>query len=65
MKPDKARAVENSLLQAAQRGQIGGKITEEALIKMLEGAGGGGGGSNRSGPKVTMARRRNAFDDDD
>ena len=36
VKPEKAQALENMLLQAAQRGQLGGKVTEDALIKMLE-----------------------------
>ena len=56
------------LLQAAQRGQLGGKVTEDALIKMLEQINGGGGGSGdggRGGPKITMTRRRNIMDDDD
>jgi hypothetical protein len=37
--------------QAAQRGQISGKVTEEALIKMLEQVNGaaGGGGDARGG----------------
>ena len=68
VKPDKAQALENMLLQAAQRGQLGGKVTEDALIKMLEQINGGGGGSGdggRGGPKITMTRRRNIMDDDD
>lgn len=69
VKPDKATALENMLLQAAQRGQLGGVVTEDALIKMLEqvngGAAGGGEGGGRGGPKITMARRRDIMDDDD
>lgn len=68
VKPDKAQALENMLLQAAQRGQLGGKVTEDALIKMLEqinGGGGGGGDGGRGGPKITMTRRRDIMDDDD
>ena len=53
------------LLQAAQRGQLGGKVTEDALIGMLEKINGGSGeGGGRGGPKIEM-RRRNVMDDDD
>ena len=65
VKPEKAQALENMLLQAAQRGQLGGKVTEDALIKMLEQINGGGeGGGGRGGPKIEM-KRRNIMDDDD
>ncbi|EEH58628.1 uncharacterized protein MICPUCDRAFT_15574, partial [Micromonas pusilla CCMP1545] len=66
VKPEKAQALENMLLQAAQRGQIGGKVTEDALIKMLEQVNGGArdGGDARGGPKIEM-KRRNIMDDDD
>ena len=65
VKPEKAHALENMLLQAAQRGQLGGKVTEDALIKMLEQINGGGGdGGGRGGPKIEM-KRRNIMDDDD
>jgi programmed cell death protein 5 len=54
--------------QAAGRGQLGGVVTEDALIKMLEnaggGGGGGGGGEGRGGPKITRVRK-NIMDDDD
>ena len=43
VKPEKAQALENMLLQAAQRGQLGGKVTEDALIGMLEKINGGSG----------------------
>ena len=65
VKPEKAQALENMLLQAAQRGQLGGKVTEDALIGMLEKINGGSGeGGGRGGPKIEM-RRRNVMDDDD
>jgi len=65
VKPEKAQALENMILQAAQRGQLGGKVTEDSLIKMLEQINGGdGGGGGRGGPKIEM-KRRNIMDDDD
>lgn len=36
VKPDKARAIEDMLIQAARRGQIGEKVSEERLIELLE-----------------------------
>ena len=57
VKPEKAQALENMLLQAAQRGQLGGKVTEDALIGMLEKINGGSGeGGGRGGPKIEMRR---------
>ena len=50
------------LLQAAQRGQLGGKVTEDALIKMLEQINGeevAAATASLGGPKITMTRRRN------
>ena len=64
VKPEKAQALENMILQAAQRGQLGGKVTEDSLIKMLEQINGGDGGGGRGGPKIEM-KRRNIMDDDD
>jgi len=59
VKPDKARGVEEILLQAAKRGQITEKVSEERLIELLEQI------SEQTGQKtkITMQRRR-AFDDD-
>ncbi|XP_013857381.1 programmed cell death protein 5 [Austrofundulus limnaeus] len=36
VKPEKAKAVENYLIQMARFGQLGGKITESGLIEILE-----------------------------
>ena len=66
VKPEKARALEESILRAAQAGRVH-KVSEQALIGMLENAassGSGGGGSARVG-KINFDRRRNAFDEDD
>lgn len=51
VKPDKARGVENLLLQAAQRGQLGSQqVTDAQLLGMLEKM------SEGSAPKATTAR---------
>lgn len=97
MKPDKARGVENLVLQMAQRGQItekvgtsscppGGiafarcctlasalqviiafvlllQVSEEKLISLLEQI--NTQASSRSQTKVTIQRRRTAWDDDE
>ncbi|XP_039619510.1 programmed cell death protein 5 [Polypterus senegalus] len=36
VKPEKAKAVENYLIQMARCGQLGGKISEAGLIEILE-----------------------------
>ncbi|KAL6761512.1 PDCD5-related protein [Haematococcus lacustris] len=58
VKPDKARAIENMILGAAQRGQLSEKVSEQRLVSMLEQISEKQGG----GPKITIQRRR--FDDD-
>ena len=60
VKPDKARGVEEMILQMAQRGQLGGaKISEDQLISLLEQI----NGRTSAQPKVTI-QRRNVLDDD-
>ena len=65
VKPEKARALEESILRAARAGRVG-RVSERALIEMLESAASGTGGaaSGRVG-KINFDRRRNAFDEDD
>ena len=64
VKPEKARALEDSILRAAQAGRVH-KVSEQALISMLETASGGdSSGGGRVG-KINFERRRNAFDEDD
>mmetsp|Transcript_26602 Transcript_26602/g.76311 ORF Transcript_26602/g.76311 Transcript_26602/m.76311 type:complete len:130 (-) Transcript_26602:456-845(-) len=36
VKPDKARQVENTILSMAQSGRLAGKVSEDALIGLLE-----------------------------
>ncbi len=59
-KPDKGRQVEAALLQMAQTGQIGGKLSEEELIGLLERF----SGSARQ-TTVKLDRRRAALDSDE
>lgn len=61
VKPEKARAVENMILQMAQRGQIQEKVSEDRLRSMLEQISEQEGASK----KITITRRRPAFSDDD
>ncbi|CAL8469228.1 g8769 [Coccomyxa elongata] len=63
VKPDKARGVENLVLQMAQRGQITENVSEEKLIGLLEQI--NTQASSRSQTKVTIQRRRTAWDDED
>lgn len=60
VKQEKARQVENYLINAAQSGKLGGKVTEDQLKDLLTQV------TEQSRPKVVISRRRNtAFDDDD
>ncbi len=61
VKADKARAVEELILQMARRGQLGGKVSEKQLIDMLENI--REQASNE--PKIIVSRRRDMESDDD
>ncbi|GBF91698.1 hypothetical protein Rsub_04002 [Raphidocelis subcapitata] len=61
VKPDKARGVENMILTAAQRGAITEKVSEERLRSMLEQI----SERDSKASKITIQRRRPAFDEDD
>ena len=71
VKKEKARAVEDSLIRAAQSGSLKGRVTEAQLIAMLEqisgGAGTADGGDEGGRPKkgITVQRRKTGFEDDD
>ena len=58
-KPAKGRQVEGAIIQMAQTGQIGGKLSEEELIGLLERF----SGSTRQ-TTVKFDRRRAALDSD-
>lgn len=60
VKPDKAKAVENYLIQMARFGQLGGKISETGLIEILEKV------SQQTEKKTTVKfNRRRVMDSDD
>ncbi|KAK2848382.1 hypothetical protein Q7C36_010064 [Tachysurus vachellii] len=60
VKPEKAKAVENYLIQMAQYGQLGGKISESGLIDILEKV------SQQTEKKITVKfNRRRVMDSDE
>lgn len=60
VKPEKANAVENYLIQMARFGQLGGKISETGLIEILEKV------SQQTEKKTTVTfNRRRVMDSDD
>ncbi|XP_028257705.1 programmed cell death protein 5 [Parambassis ranga] len=60
VKPEKATAVENYLIQMARFGQLGGKISESGLIEILEKV------SQQTEKKMTVKfNRRRVMDSDD
>lgn len=60
-KPDKGRQIESVIIQMAQSGQVGGKLSEEDLIGLLERFSEQIGGKKTS---VKFDRRRAALDSD-
>ncbi|XP_029495230.1 programmed cell death protein 5-like isoform X1 [Oncorhynchus nerka] len=60
VKPEKAKAVENYLIQMARMGQLGGKISETGLIDILEKV------SQQTEKKTTVKfNRRKVMDSDE
>ncbi|OCT84595.1 programmed cell death protein 5 [Xenopus laevis] len=60
VKPEKAKAVENYLIQMARFGQLGGKLSEEGLIEILEKV------SRQTEKKTTVKfNRRKVMDSDE
>ncbi|XP_033973047.1 programmed cell death protein 5 [Gymnodraco acuticeps] len=60
VKPDKANAVENYLIQMARFGKLGGKISESGLIEILEKV------CQQTEKKMTVTfNRRKVMDSDD
>eukprot|EP01059_Diplonema_ambulator_P020819 TRINITY_DN34735_c0_g1_i1.p1 TRINITY_DN34735_c0_g1~~TRINITY_DN34735_c0_g1_i1.p1 ORF type:complete len:114 (+),score=38.37 TRINITY_DN34735_c0_g1_i1:56-397(+) len=62
VKPEKARAIENYVIQSVRQGRMQPPISDNKLKSLLE-AMQDQGGSTSSGPKITFARK--ARDDDD
>uniref|UniRef100_K3WXD1 Programmed cell death protein 5 n=1 Tax=Globisporangium ultimum (strain ATCC 200006 / CBS 805.95 / DAOM BR144) TaxID=431595 RepID=K3WXD1_GLOUD len=62
VKPEKARAIEDMVIQMAQRGQLAAKIDEDKLIDLLNRA---GETEEKQRTKVTMKRRTYFSDEDD
>ena len=58
-KPEKGQQVQAAIIQMAQTGQLGGKLSEEELIGLLERF---AGSTQKS--TVKFDRRRNALDSD-
>jgi programmed cell death protein 5 len=64
VKPEKAAAVENSIVSMAMQGKLPGKISESKLIEILErGSMKLGGAAPAS--KINIQRKRYGFDSDD
>jgi DNA-binding TFAR19-related protein (PDSD5 family) len=61
VKPEKARAVEDYIIDAAQTGKLPGKVSEEQLKDLLVQV----TAQTQKATKVTITRRRHAFDSDD
>ena len=70
VKADRARAIEDLVLDMARRGQIRQRVTEPELVGLLEEISSrekdnetaGGSGAGRG--KISFQRRRDSFDDD-
>ncbi|TDH69661.1 hypothetical protein CCR75_005815 [Bremia lactucae] len=62
VKPEKARAIEDMVIQMAQRGQLAAKIDEEKLIDLLNQV---GVNEEKQRTKVTIKRRTYFSDEDD
>ena len=58
VKAEKAREVENSLIQMAMKRRLSGKVTEELVISMLE-------KKSEAGTGAVKIVRRQSFDSDD
>ena len=63
-KPEKGRLIEANLIRMAQTGQLGGKLSEEELIGLLERFSEAGGPGGAAKTKVKFDRRRAALDSD-
>eukprot|EP00245_Coleochaete_scutata_P003754 TRINITY_DN15621_c0_g1_i2.p1 TRINITY_DN15621_c0_g1~~TRINITY_DN15621_c0_g1_i2.p1 ORF type:complete len:128 (+),score=37.28 TRINITY_DN15621_c0_g1_i2:42-425(+) len=60
VKPEKARSVEDMIIQGARYGKITEKVSEDRLISLLEQI----NEQSQKATKVTIQRRRSVLDDD-
>lgn len=60
VKPEKAKQVEDSILQRAQRGMVREKVSEDVVIQMLQ-----AGSENVQSKAPSVKFRRRDLDDDD
>ena len=63
VKPEKAKGVERTILNAAQQGKIG-KVSEQMLIDMLSTVSESGIGETKVG-SISFERKKSAFDESD
>ncbi|KAI8870465.1 programmed cell death protein 5 [Ramicandelaber brevisporus] len=63
VKPDRARAVENAIIQMVRSGQIRGRVSEDQLVEMLDDL--NEQTRAKEPTKIVSQRRKNAFDSDD
>lgn len=64
VKGDKARRVEDTVIQMARVGQLRGKVDEPQIIRILEQVGGASEGGVTA-KKIVIQRRKYDDDDDD
>ncbi|WFD28121.1 hypothetical protein MNAN1_003127 [Malassezia nana] len=63
VKPQKAAAISDILLQMARSGQVRQRVSEEQLIMLLDQV--DQAGTNESASKITVSRKKTLDDDDD
>jgi programmed cell death protein 5 len=65
VKPEKAASVENMIVSMAMQGKLPGRINEGKLIEILERGSMKTSGSQDQTQKISIQRKRYAFDSDD
>jgi programmed cell death protein 5 len=65
VKPEKAMSVENSIVSMAMQGKLPGRINEDKLIEILERGSLKKSGRQEQAQKISIERKRYAFDSDD
>lgn len=62
VKPDRAAAVENHIIQACRAGKLIPPVSDDVVKELLVSAAGGGEGGQGAGAKITVVRKK--MDDD-